>query len=226
MVHLVLIRHGESDANAAGLLAGRTPGVALTEAGRAQIRSLAGILPFATITALRHSPLMRCVQTTEELLGIITVGQTREDPGLAEVDYGQWSGQPLTSLKEHPEWARVAESPSTMVFPGGESLQAAASRGIAAAEALVAELRQRTVASGEDEKTQEDSVGIIVSHGDIIKAILADALGSPLDRFQRIAVAPGSFSVISYPATGHPVVTAMSVTAGGRQAAPDLGGGR
>ncbi|MBD8020795.1 MULTISPECIES: histidine phosphatase family protein [Brevibacterium] len=226
MVHLVLIRHGESDANAAGLLAGRTPGVALTAAGRAQIRSLAGVLPFASITALRHSPLMRCVQTTEELLGIVTVAQTREDPDLAEVDYGQWSGQPLTSLKAQPEWTRVAECPSSMVFPGGESLKAAAARGIAAAQALVAELRQLTAGSGQDENSCEDGVGIIVSHGDIIKAILADALGIPLDRFQRIAVAPGSFSVISYPATGHPVVTAMSVTAGGRQASPDLGGGR
>nr|BFF06326.1 histidine phosphatase family protein [Brevibacterium otitidis] len=231
MVHLVLIRHGESDANAAGLLAGRIPGVDLTAAGRAQIRDLAGMLPFPHIAALRCSPLLRCQQTAAELQAIIGPIDEREDDGLAEIDYGEWSGQPLAELKKLSAWTEVAESPSTVVFPGGESMQAAAIRGVAAAEAFVAELRRlapSTPASGADTSGEQPAIaGIIVSHGDIIKAILADALACPLDRFQRISVAPGSFSVIAYPGDGHPVVSAMSVTAGGRVAAsPDLGGGR
>lgn len=234
MVHIVLVRHGESSANAAGILAGRTPGVSLTAAGEQQIRGLAEIFPFRTVSELRCSTVQRCRETAELLLAGITAGTVREAPEFAEVDYGTWSGRRLTELKELPEWRRVATSPSSMEFPEGESLRDAAARAVSGVESFVAELRAAHARDAEapdglaeDAERRRTPVGVVVAHGDIIKAVLAAALDMPLDGFQRIAVAPGSLSVVTYPETGHPTVTAMSVTAAGRTGeAGALGGGR
>lgn len=234
MVHIVLVRHGESTANAAGILAGRMPGVSLTPAGAEQIRGLAAIFPFRTVSELRCSTVQRCRETAELLLTGITAPTVREAPEFAEVDYGTWSGRSLAELKDLPAWQRVATSPSSMEFPEGESLRDAAARAVTGVEAFVAELR---AAHGQSDRSRDahrrdavrpqPPVGVVVAHGDIIKAVLAAALGMPLDGFQRIAVAPGSLSVVTYPETGHPTVTAMSVTAAGRTGeAGTVGGGR
>lgn len=208
MVIIVLVRHGESTANVGGVLAGRTPGVVLTEAGRTQARGLGGVFPCREVTELRYSPLERCVQTTGELLEGITAARITEAPEFLEVDYGRWSGRTIPELAKLPEWEIVQQRPSEVAFPGGERLAEAAARAVAGVRAFVADLQD----SG-----AEAPVGVVVAHGDIIKAVLADALGMPLDDFQRIAVAPGSFSQIVYPSpdpgTGAPTVTAMSVTA-------------
>lgn len=220
MVHIVLVRHGESSANADGILAGRMPGVSLTRAGIEQIRGLVDIFPFRTVAELRCSTLQRCRETAEVLLAGIRAERVRESPEFAEVDYGTWSGRRLAELKELPEWQAVAGRPSTVQFPEGEALSAAAARAVAGVEAFVAELRTAAPA-------ETVPVGVVVAHGDIIKAVLAAALGMPLDEFQRIAVAPGSLSVVTYPGTAHPTVTAMSVTATVRPGeAGTLGGGR
>ncbi|GAA4388973.1 histidine phosphatase family protein [Brevibacterium sp. NPDC049920] len=232
MVHIVLVRHGESSANAAGILAGRTPGVSLTPAGEQQIRGLAEIFPFRTVTEVRCSTVQRCRETAALLLTGITAPGVREAPEFAEVDYGTWSGRRLAELKELPEWQRVARSPSSMEFPGGESLRDAAARAVTGVDAFVADLRARQVpdAGAGDAGGAGGTrvpVGVVVAHGDIIKAVLAAALDMPLDAFQRIAVAPGSLSVVTYPETGYPTVTAMSVTASGRTGeAGAVGGGR
>ncbi|NNV09998.1 phosphoglycerate mutase, partial [Geobacillus sp. MMMUD3] len=123
---------------------------------------------------------------------------------------------------------------SQMRFPGGESITEAADRAVAGVAGLVAELRAVEEAKREAAQASAEEAGkdggdlrewaMVVSHGDIIKAIIADALGMPLDDFQRLSVAPGSFTVIDY--TGRmPVMTAMSITAAGLSVSGVPGGG-
>lgn len=237
MVHIVLVRHGESRANAAGILAGRLPGYELTDSGRQQIAALARALPFRRIARIEHSSVLRCVQTTEVLLDRLEATEVAPSEAFVEVDYGTWSGTLLAELKDRPEWKQVVSTPSTMVFPQGESLAEAAARAVAGLSGLVDRLfaleeaghahRTATAASsgaGEAERP-EPVVGVIVAHGDIIKAMLAHVLTVELDEFQRIAVAPGSYSVVSYPDRDSPTVTAMSVVADHRLAQARMPGG-
>jgi probable phosphomutase (TIGR03848 family) len=188
---LILLRHGRSSANAAGVLAGRTPGVDLDDAGLAQaarvVERLAGV-PLAEIVS---SPALRCEQTVAPLLA--DRGMTAlAEPGLAEVDYGAWTGRALRDLVKEPLWAVVQTHPSAAAFPDGEGLAAMQSRAVAAVRRHGARIAE---AHG------PRAVWLACSHGDVIKAVLADALASHLDNFQRIVVDPCSISVVHYTPT-------------------------
>lgn len=188
MATLILLRHGRSSANSKGVLAGRTPGVGLDEKGHEQARALAQRLASVPLAAVVTSPLQRCRQTVAPLLaerGVAPVIDRR----LAEVDYGEWTGRELTTLGKEPLWRVVQQHPSAAVFPGGEGLAAMAARSVAAVREHDAVL---TAAHG------PDTVWLACSHGDVIKAVLADALGLHLDAFQRIVVDPCSISVVHY----------------------------
>jgi probable phosphoglycerate mutase len=186
VVTVVLVRHGRSTANTAGILAGRTPGVRLDEHGEGQAAGVADRLAGITIDRLISSPLERCRQTLEPFATASGI-EVEVDERFAEVDYGNWAGRPLKDLASEPLWRTVQQHPSAAVFPGGEGLATVSSR---AAEAI-RDVRLAAV---------KDQTVLICSHGDVIKAILADALGLHLDCFQRIVVAPASLSVIRYTA--------------------------
>ena len=192
MAVIVLFRHGQSSANAAGVLAGRAPGVELTEAGIADLRATAGLLPALDYRRLLHSPLHRCVHTAELLAEEVSLPAPAPCAELVEVDYGDWTGRKLADLVKDPVWPTIATTPSRLRFAAGESIAEAAARAVAAVARIVAEL------DAEAAEAPPRPAAVLVSHGDIIKAVLADALGMPLDDFQRLAVAPGSFSVIYY----------------------------
>src|ERR1700712_331079 len=184
MSTVVLLRHGRSTANVAGVLAGRSPGVSLDDVGRAQAEAVAKRLTGITLDALVSSPMDRCQQTVAPLAA--ATGMTvRIEPALAEVDYGDWTGRALKDLGGEDLWRTVQAHPSAAVFPGGEGLAAVGVRAVAAIRGLVKEFGP-------------DAVILVCSHGDVIKSILADALGLHLDRFQRIVVAPASLSVVRY----------------------------
>lgn len=184
VVTVVLVRHGRSTSNAAGTLAGRTPGVELDEQGRQQAATLAGRLRDITIDRLISSPLERCRQTLLPLAD--QLGLTVETDGrLLEVDYGSWSGRALKDLLHEPLWRVVQAHPSAAVFPEGEGLADMSARAVDA----IRSIRRASTA---------DQTVLVCSHGDVIKAILADALGLHLDAFQRIVVAPSSVSVVRY----------------------------
>jgi probable phosphomutase (TIGR03848 family) len=185
---VLLIRHGRTTANDAGVLAGWTEGVSLDESGTNQVRSLAGRLAPVPLAAVVTSPLQRCLETTGLLLEGREVG-VHEDERLGEVRYGDWSGQELKKLAKDPLWKVVQSHPSAMTFPGdgGESMRDMASRAVDA----VRDWNSRLGA---------DAVYAVVSHGDVVKAVLADALGMHLDQFQRLVVDPGSVSIVSYTA--------------------------
>lgn len=234
---IVLLRHGLSSANTAGILAGRTPGVSLTEDGTRALEATLRMLPHTSFARLIHSPLLRCVQTAEIAQTHIEVTETRIGEEFVELDYGDWTGRSLADLVTTPDWETVSRRASAMRFPAGEAIAEAADRAVSGVRFLVGELRElerrEQEAAQRPEVPSESSAagekpkpawGMIVSHGDIIKAIIAEALGMPLDDFQRLAVAPGSFTIIDYSGP-FPVLTAMSVTAAGLAEAGVPGGG-
>jgi probable phosphomutase (TIGR03848 family) len=108
---------------------------------------------------------------------------------LTECDYGEWQGRLLKDLAKEKLWKVVQTQPSAAVFPGGESM--------AAMQARVVDAVRRHDAAVEAEHGPH-AVWVAVSHGDLIKAVLADALGMHLDLFQRIQVDPASISVVRY----------------------------
>jgi probable phosphomutase (TIGR03848 family) len=188
MATVILLRHGRSSANTAGVLAGRRAGVDLDDKGRAQAAAIAVRLAPVPLAAIISSPLARCRQTVEPLTGGRGLAVQIES-ALAEVDYGQWTGRELNTLGKEPLWKVVQQHPSAAVFPGGEGLAAMQARAVAAIRA-----RDAALAAEHGPFT----VWLACSHGDVIKALLADALGMHLDGFQRIVVDPCSISVVHY----------------------------
>ena len=188
MATVILLRHGKSTANGAGVLAGRTPGVGLDEIGTAQAAKLVERLAGVPLAEIVCSPLTRCAQTVAPLAenrGLTPV----TEPELSEVDYGSWTGSALKTLAKEPLWRVVQAHPSAAVFPGGEGLAGMQARAVAAIRRHDARI---AAAHG------PHAVWLACSHGDVIKAVLADALATHLDNFQRIIVDPGSISVVSY----------------------------
>jgi probable phosphomutase (TIGR03848 family) len=187
MTTVLLVRHGLSTANTGGVLAGWTPGVHLADKGREQVDALAERLAPLPLAAIITSPLERCQETAE------VIAKTRDtitpvvDERFGECKYGDWTGQELKKLAKDPLWQVVQAHPSAARFPGdeGESL---------------AETQTRAVHGVRDwnDKLGDDATYVVVSHADVIKAILADALGQHLDLFQRIVVNPASVSVVQY----------------------------
>ncbi|GAA1084731.1 MSMEG_4193 family putative phosphomutase [Tsukamurella spumae] len=185
---VILLRHGRSTANTSGVLAGRGEGVALDEKGRLQAADLVGRLADVDIVAAVRSPLLRCEQTLAPVAA--AHGITPEvDERLIEVDYGAWTGRAIKDLLQEPLWRTVQEQPSAAVFPGGEGLADVQARAVAA----VREADRRYT-----EQYGAGAVWVACSHGDVIKAVVADALGTHLDQFQRIFVAPASVSIVTY----------------------------
>jgi probable phosphomutase (TIGR03848 family) len=188
---LILLRHGRSAANAAGVLAGRTPGVELDEVGQTQAQKMVDRLAGVPLAEIVCSPMVRCEQTVAPLAkdrGLTPVSE----PELAEVDYGSWTGAELKTLFKEPLWKVVQAHPSAAVFPGGEGLAGMQARAVAAVR------RHGAHIAAEHGPT---AVWLACTHGDVIKAVLADALATHLDNFQRIVVDPSSISVVHYPDT-------------------------
>jgi probable phosphomutase (TIGR03848 family) len=198
---VILLRHGRTTANTGGVLAGWTPGVQLDEKGSAQAQAVAERLAKVPLAAVVSSPLERCVQTASAVLAGRDL-ELRTDDRLGEARYGDWTGKAIKELVKQPLWKVVQQHPSAAVFPGdeGEGLAQTQARAVAAVRAWNAELGA-------------DAVWLACSHGDVIKAVLADALGLHLDQFQRIVVDPASISVITYTET-RPFVVRMNDTGG------------
>jgi probable phosphomutase (TIGR03848 family) len=197
MATVLLVRHGRTTANKSGVLAGRSPGVHLDDVGAAQAEEVGRRVAELPLSRLVTSPLARCRQTLAAV-----VAQLGSAPGpvtdgnLTECGYGEWTGQPLKKLAKDPLWRTVQNQPSAVTFPDGESMQQMQARAVAAVRGHDAEV---------DAEHGPDALWLAVSHGDVIKAVLADALGLHLDLFQRIVVSPGSVSAIRY-TPGRPFV--------------------
>lgn len=197
MPTVLLVRHGRTTANASGVLAGWIAGVGLDDTGREQAQALAARVAAANLPVSRivSSPLQRCQETAdlvaERAAPGIPVGL---DDRLGECRYGAWTGRKLSELAKEDLWRVVQDQPSGARFPDGEdypgeSMAGMQSRALEVVRQVDVEVR---AASG------ADAIWVAVSHGDVIKAILADAAGAHLDQFQRIQVDPASVSVVRY----------------------------
>ncbi|WP_341926971.1 histidine phosphatase family protein [Nocardioides psychrotolerans] len=205
MATVILVRHGRTSANASGMLAGRLAGVKLDDHGRGQAERAGERIAPVPLAAIVSSPLERCRQTAK----ILSAAHTAAPPitterGIIECDYGEWQGRPLRELAKEKLWSVVQTQPSAAAFPGGESLPTMQSRAVEAVRRHDAAVEEAHGAS---------AVWVAVSHGDIIKSVLADALGMHLDLFQRIHVDPASISIIRYTGT-RPYVMASNTHAG------------
>jgi len=167
---VLLLRHGRTSSNADGTLAGHQP-VELDDVGRGQARAAGNRLAGLPLAAVVTSPLLRCRQTLGVALPAVNPAT---DERLTECGYGDWTGKELRKLAKDPLWKVVQAHPSAVTFPGGDwDATVTAERG-------------------------PEALWLACSHGDVIKAIVADALGLHLDQFQRIVADPGSITVIRY----------------------------
>ena len=188
MSTLLLLRHGLT-ALTGPVLAGRTPGVHLDERGQRQAAAVAERIAALPLTAIVSSPLERCVDTAEYVRAAQQAAgrepQWHGDERITECDYGAWTGRAIKDLAREPLWKVVQTQPSAARFPEGEALIDVSARAVAAVRDW-------------DARLGSEAIWVACSHGDVIKAILADALGLHLDQFQRIVVDPCSVSVIRY----------------------------
>ena len=182
MPKIVLIRHAHSTANAAGVLSGQLPNVHLSKSGQEQAERLAERLGKLTIAQVQVSPMDRCSETLAPWLTKYGKGVTVTlEPNLVEVDYGKWSGKKLATLSRAKLWRKVQGQPSAVTFPDGESL---------------ARMQVRAMQTVHDFFASDQEMTIMVSHGDVIKAIVASSMGMHLDDFQRIVIDPASITIL------------------------------
>ena len=196
--YLFLIRHGENEWTERGALAGRTPSVPLNEKGKEQAQQVAERLKDQPITAVYSSPLLRCLETAQPLAAALNLPVSVE-PGILEVDYGEWRGGELKELGKRPEWRLVQVYPGGFRFPGGETLREVQNRVITTLE------RIRTEHAGE--------VIAVYAHGDVLRTSMAYYLGMPLDLFQRIQISTASISLVAFHRFG-PSILAMNDSGG------------
>jgi probable phosphoglycerate mutase len=184
---VILLRHAHSVANEKGILAGRASGVSLSTKGKEQAELLTSRLGNARFKDIRISPLERCLATLEPWLQSQDTSVRKKilfDPNVSEVDYGDWTGKKLLALSLRKEWRVVQNTPSEMKFPKGEGLL---------------QMQQRAEkALHQSIKKTGTGVSLIVSHGDVIKSLIATALDLHLDKFQKIVIDPASISVLDF----------------------------
>lgn len=196
---ILLVRHGQTPTTGK-ILPGRALGLYLSEHGRDQAARVAQRLSELPVTAIYSSPMERTQETaaaTAKHFGLPIL----EEPGLIEGDFGDWTGAELTQLMKLPEWRTVQQQPDQFRFPNGESF---------------VEMSQR-MASTLHKLRNAHPGGTVVcfSHADTIRIAVSDALGSPLNNFQRISIDPCSVSAFAYPiepADGDPRVLMVNST--------------
>ena len=193
MPTVLLVRHGHSSANGDGVLAGRLPGIHLTERGREQAARLGDRFRDLSVVRVVSSPLERCLETAAPLAAAVGVEVTVDDD-LQECAYGAWTGRALNDLAQEPLWRTVQDDPEAARFPdhdryAAESLREMSDRVVSAVRRHDAEV---AAAAG------KAALWVAVTHGDLLKATLAEATGSGLARFQRYTADPASVSVVRY----------------------------
>jgi probable phosphoglycerate mutase len=187
MATIVLVRHGENAWVKKQRLAGWIPGIHLNDNGRSQAQDVAQRLAALPVTVVYSSPVLRCQETAVYIARAHSL-DVLELPEVGEVRYGKWEGKKIKALAKKRAWHAVQHYPSRFHFPQGEALREVQFRAIQSLERLSARHLEETI--------------VVVSHADVIKLVLAHYLGTHIDLFQRIVIAPASASVISLQPNG------------------------
>ncbi len=198
MTHILLIRHAVNDFVKTGKLAGRTPGVHLNDDGKAQAEALGKRLADSKLHQIISSPLDRTQETAQAVAQYHPHLQIQTNDEIGEVDYGDWQGASISSLRGRKMWSVIQEYPTRAYFPNGETMRNVQVRAVNEIERLAREYPTHTIA--------------IFSHADLIKMVVAHYLGMHLDVFQRIVISPASITGIQL---GHsrPFITTVNDTA-------------
>lgn len=187
MARIILLRHAHSVANEKGILSGQLPGVNLSPKGREQSVNLVSRIGNSGFDSIRVSPMQRCHETIQPWLESSHSSQLKKltiDDGLIEMNYGSWSGRALKALSKEKLWKLIQTTPSKVTFPDGERFTAMQKRAV------------NSIHEAIDEK--KNGVHLFVSHGDVIKAIIAHLLTIKLDNFQSLVIDPASITVLEY----------------------------
>ncbi len=186
-----LLRHGEHGL-LGRVLAGRMPGVGLTERGRAEIAAIAERLAGEPIAAIYSSPLQRTRESAEIVAARLQLPiEFRDD--VIELDFGEWTGSTFDAIRADPRWEAWRTHRSIAAIPGGESMRQVQRRAVDALIDINQHHPHQTV--------------VVVSHGDVIRSALLFALGMPLDSYNSIEISQGGVSTIRIDAGGIRVLT-------------------
>ena len=187
MARIILLRHAHSIANESGILAGQLPGISLSKKGSQQAIDLVERIGKVSFDSIRMSPMQRCQETLAPWLESAHSNGLKRfilDEKLIEMNYGSWSGKKLNSLAKQPLWKIIQKTPSKVEFPQGERMTAMQKRAVASIEEAVLEKSRGT--------------HLFVSHGDVIKAMVASLLKMKLDNFQSLVIDPASITMLEY----------------------------
>ena len=197
MLRLHLIRHGSTEAMGR-ILCGRTPGISLNEAGKKQAQALGrGFAAFRDWAGLYVSPVQRARETAEPIAKALGC-DAYVDERFSEIDYGEWTGRTFDEVRADPRWERYNRNRSLHAVPGGESLLDVQQRAWAGVSDIVAAHPQGVVG--------------IVTHADVIRALLLLLLAMPLDCIMRLQIAPASVSTVFVAPGSDPIVHQMNAT--------------
>jgi broad specificity phosphatase PhoE len=175
-----LVRHGSHD-RLNRMLCGRMEGVGLGDLGRAEAQVAASRLQGEPLAAVISSPLQRCQETAHALAAEHRL-PVEEEAAFIELDFGDWTGLSFDELRRDPRFEPWNSRRTLNRPPGGESLGEAQIRAVRGLERL----RERF----------PDGAVAIVSHSDVIKALVAHVLGSNLDLYHRFDVDPASLTTL------------------------------
>jgi broad specificity phosphatase PhoE len=112
------------------------------------------------------------------------IGEYLLDDQIIEMDYGKWSGKKLAKLSKEKLWKEIQSSPSKVRFPGGEMFTSMQKRAVKSLDFLAQE--------------KKSTNHLLVSHGDVIKAMIAHLLKMKLDNFQSLVVDPASITIVDF----------------------------
>ncbi|MET1756648.1 histidine phosphatase family protein [Novosphingobium sp. RD2P27] len=174
---ITLIRHA-AHSHLGHILSGRSPHVALSQEGRSQADLIASRLSGTAWDAIHSSPVQRALETAQAIASHCTGIEAQVAHQLDELDFGDWSGRAFAELDEDPRWATWNESRATAIAPNGESMAAAQERAWSHIERTALASPNATIA--------------MVTHCDIIRAVVARVLGLSLDHYGRFDVDPAS----------------------------------
>ena len=181
MTRFLLIRHANHGL-VGRALAGRAAGVRLNDEGRLQSERLAARLAECPIAAIYTSPQERARETAAPLAARLRI-EPRVESAIDEIDFGDWTGKTFLELADDPHWPVWVRTRSVARPPGGEAFEAVCRRAVAGIERLRSAHADETLA--------------LISHADVIKAILATFLGISLDDLERFDVAPAAVSIVA-----------------------------
>jgi probable phosphoglycerate mutase len=182
MTAFLLIRHAMCDPVGRSI-AGRQPGLHLNDTGRKQAQRLADRLSRVPLAGIYSSPLERAMETAHPIAARHGL-DVRVAEGLNEIDFGDWTGRALAELDQIPDWQRFNTLRGSSSIPAGENMAEVLARALRELERL------RHLHPAPEMRVA------VVSHGDVLRGVVAHLLGVPLDLMHRLEISPASVSTV------------------------------